>query len=199
MHAKVVRPQDRIERIFAIVGRDNDRNQVTSTPFTLPFEPFCSFSPVFSNARSEPASPKFAIGLSHNFKAAIEGPIWPHLVEASKCFRSLKFFNRSHDKDSTSIIAFNQADKIEDAINSVLWTDEIVLADSKATTERQLVSENRIGAWCALLHRVQLRFFAAWQFRLRASVHDNAESGPILDLREAPGLIDGKRTADHLH
>ena len=34
-------------------------------------------------------------------------------------------------KISTSIIAFNQADKIEDAIKTVLWTDEIVLADFK--------------------------------------------------------------------
>ena len=33
-------------------------------------------------------------------------------------------------KISTSIIAFNQADKIEECIGSALWTDEIVVADS---------------------------------------------------------------------
>ena len=37
-------------------------------------------------------------------------------------------------KITTSIIALNQADKIEDAINSVLWTDEIVLADLQCST-----------------------------------------------------------------
>ena len=36
-------------------------------------------------------------------------------------------------KISTSIIAFNQAEKIEAAIASVLWTDEVVMADSNST------------------------------------------------------------------
>src|SRR5262245_46111002 len=48
-------------------------------------------------------------------------------------------------KISTSIIAFNQADKIEDAIKSVLWTDEIVLADSHSTDGTADIAE-RLGA-----------------------------------------------------
>jgi glycosyltransferase involved in cell wall biosynthesis len=48
-------------------------------------------------------------------------------------------------KISTSIIAFNQADKIEDAIASVLWTDEVVLADSHSTDGTAEIAE-RLGA-----------------------------------------------------
>lgn len=48
-------------------------------------------------------------------------------------------------KISTSIIAFNQADKISDAINSVLWTDEIVLADSHSTDGTAEIAE-KLGA-----------------------------------------------------
>ena len=48
-------------------------------------------------------------------------------------------------KISTSIIAFNQADKIEDAIASVLWTDEVVLADSNSADATVEIAE-RMGA-----------------------------------------------------
>jgi len=48
-------------------------------------------------------------------------------------------------KISTSIIAFNQADKIEDAIASVLWTDEVVLADSNSIDATAEIAE-RMGA-----------------------------------------------------
>ena len=47
-------------------------------------------------------------------------------------------------KISTSIITFNQADKIEDAIKTVLWTDEIVLADSNSTDGTAEIAE-RLG------------------------------------------------------
>ena len=36
-------------------------------------------------------------------------------------------------KVSVYIIAFNEAEKIRDCINSVLWADEIVLIDSYST------------------------------------------------------------------
>jgi glycosyltransferase involved in cell wall biosynthesis len=48
-------------------------------------------------------------------------------------------------KISTSIIALNQADKIEDAIASVLWTDEVVVADSNSTDGTVEIAE-RMGA-----------------------------------------------------
>ena len=46
---------------------------------------------------------------------------------------------------STSIIAWNQADKIADAIASVLWTDEIVVADSNSTDATVEIAE-QLGA-----------------------------------------------------
>jgi glycosyltransferase involved in cell wall biosynthesis len=48
-------------------------------------------------------------------------------------------------KISTSIIAWNQADKIADAISSVLWTDEIVVADSNSTDATAAIAE-KLGA-----------------------------------------------------
>ena len=48
-------------------------------------------------------------------------------------------------KISTSIIAFNQADKIEECIGSALWTDEIVLADSNSSDDTAKLAE-RMGA-----------------------------------------------------
>ena len=48
-------------------------------------------------------------------------------------------------KISTSIIAFNQADKIGEAVASVLWTDEIVLADSHSSDGTAEIAE-RLGA-----------------------------------------------------
>ena len=36
-------------------------------------------------------------------------------------------------KISVYIIAFNEAEKIRDCINSVLWADEIIVADSNST------------------------------------------------------------------
>ena len=48
-------------------------------------------------------------------------------------------------KISTSIIALNQAEKIGDAISSVLWTDEVVLADSNSTDDTAKIAE-RLGA-----------------------------------------------------
>jgi glycosyltransferase involved in cell wall biosynthesis len=48
-------------------------------------------------------------------------------------------------KISTSIIAFNQAEKIGDAISSVLWTDEVVLADSNSVDATADIAK-RLGA-----------------------------------------------------
>ena len=36
-------------------------------------------------------------------------------------------------KLSVYIIAYNEAEKIRDCINSVLWADEIIVADSHST------------------------------------------------------------------
>lgn len=43
---------------------------------------------------------------------------------------------------SVYIIAYNEADKIREAINSVLWADEIVLADSYSKDETAAIAES---------------------------------------------------------
>jgi glycosyltransferase involved in cell wall biosynthesis len=48
-------------------------------------------------------------------------------------------------KISVYIIAYNEASKIKDAINSVLWADEIVVVDSHSTDETVDISES-LGA-----------------------------------------------------
>lgn len=45
-------------------------------------------------------------------------------------------------KISAYIIAYNQADKIADAINSVLWADEIVVADSASTDGTDRIAQD---------------------------------------------------------
>ena len=46
---------------------------------------------------------------------------------------------------SVYIIAYNEADKIEDCINTVLWADEIIVADSNSTDGTTEIAEN-LGA-----------------------------------------------------
>jgi glycosyltransferase involved in cell wall biosynthesis len=48
-------------------------------------------------------------------------------------------------KISVYIIAYNEAEKIEDCINSVLWADEIILADSYSTDGTSEIAE-KLGA-----------------------------------------------------
>ena len=48
-------------------------------------------------------------------------------------------------KISAYIIAFNEVDKIRDCINSVLWADEIILADSNSTDGTTEIAES-LGA-----------------------------------------------------
>ena len=48
-------------------------------------------------------------------------------------------------KISAYIIAFNEADKIRDCINSVLWVDEIVVADSHSNDGTTEIAE-KLGA-----------------------------------------------------
>ena len=48
-------------------------------------------------------------------------------------------------KISVYIIAFNEADKIRDCINSVLWADEIIVADSHSTDGTTEIAES-LGA-----------------------------------------------------
>ena len=56
---------------------------------------------------------------------------------------------------SVYIIAYNEAKKIADAINSVLWADEIIVADSASTDAGCVVpqhdqSELISGRWTLL-------------------------------------------------
>jgi len=48
-------------------------------------------------------------------------------------------------KVSVYIIAYNESEKITDCINSVLWADEIIVADSHSTDGTSEIAEN-LGA-----------------------------------------------------
>ena len=48
-------------------------------------------------------------------------------------------------KISAYIIAYNEAEKIRDCINSVLWADEIIVADSHSTDGTTEIAEE-LGA-----------------------------------------------------
>ena len=66
------------------------------------------------------------------------------------------------NKVSAYIIAYNVADKIEAAVNSVWWADEIVLVDSHSTDNTALIAE-RLGA-----RVVQVPFTSFGDLRNRA-------------------------------
>ncbi len=65
-------------------------------------------------------------------------------------------------KISAYIIAYNEADKIRSAINSVLWADEIILADSYSQDETAKIAEE-MGA-----RVVQIQFIGFGDLRNRA-------------------------------
>ena len=73
------------------------------------------------------------------------------------------------DKISVYIIAYNEEEKIADAINSVLWADEIVLADSYSTDKTSEIAQS-MGA-----RVVQIPFTGFGDLRnqaLKACTHD---------------------------
>ena len=49
---------------------------------------------------------------------------------------------------SVYIIAFNEAEKIRDAVSSVLWADEIIVADSHSTDGTPQIAEGSARASC---------------------------------------------------
>ena len=63
---------------------------------------------------------------------------------------------------SVYIIAFNEAEKIRDAVSSVLWADEIVVADSHSTDGTVQIAES-LGA-----RVVQIEFNGFGDLRNRA-------------------------------
>jgi glycosyltransferase involved in cell wall biosynthesis len=66
------------------------------------------------------------------------------------------------NKISTCVIAWNEAEKIEAALSSVLWTDEIVVVDSASTDGTVQIAE-RLGA-----RLVQIPFHGFGDLRNRA-------------------------------
>ena len=72
-------------------------------------------------------------------------------------------------KISAYIMTYNEADKIADAINSVLWADEIIVADSSSTDGTIEIAES-LGAKV-----VQIPFKTFGQIRndaIAACTHD---------------------------
>ena len=65
-------------------------------------------------------------------------------------------------KISAYILAFNEAEKIADAVSSVLWADEIVVADSGSTDGTAVIAQS-LGA-----RVVQIPFRGFGELRNRA-------------------------------
>src|SRR5262252_4275619 len=65
-------------------------------------------------------------------------------------------------KVSAYILAYNEAEKIADALSSVLWADEIVVADSGSTDRTAEIAQS-LGA-----RVVQLPFYGFGDLRNRA-------------------------------
>ena len=72
-------------------------------------------------------------------------------------------------KISVYIIAFNEVDKIRDCINSVLWADEIILADSHSTDGTTEIAKS-LGAKI-----IQIKFDGYGDLRNKAISHCNGE------------------------
>jgi glycosyltransferase involved in cell wall biosynthesis len=72
-------------------------------------------------------------------------------------------------KISVYIIAFNEADKIRDCINSVLWADEIIVADSHSTDGTTEIAE-KLGA--KVIH---ISFNGYGDLRNKAIIHCNGD------------------------
>ena len=73
-------------------------------------------------------------------------------------------------KISAYILAYNEAEKIAAAVSSVLWADEIVVADSGSTDGTAVIAE-RLGA-----RVVQIPFHGFGDLRNRAVFIPNIES-----------------------
>jgi len=72
-------------------------------------------------------------------------------------------------KLSVYIIAFNEAEKIKDCINSVLWADEIILADSHSSDGTDEIAK-KMGA-----NVVQIEFTGFGDLRNQAISHCNGD------------------------
>lgn len=72
-------------------------------------------------------------------------------------------------KISACIIAFNEKDKIAEAIKSVMWADEILVVDSGSTDETRQIAES-LGA--KVLHKDWLGFSKQKQFAVDCAAHD---------------------------
>ena len=114
------------------------------------------------------------------------------------------FFSKSATiifvKISAVIIAFNEEDKIADAINSVKWADEILLVDSESTDRTKEIAEN-LGAkvitqkWLGFSKQKQFAVDNAehdWIFSLDADeVVSEKLRDEILKLKNSAKLADG--------
>src|SRR5688572_4821445 len=87
-----------------------------------------------------------------------------HSARPSRCdsLRRRRAQRANMQKVSVYIIAYNEADKIGDAVASVLWADEIVVADS-GSTDRTAEIAQRLGA-----RVVQIPFDGFGKLRNRA-------------------------------
>lgn len=115
---------------------------------------------------------------------------------------SSKFATIFSVKISACLIAFNEEEKIADAINSVKWADEILLVDSESSDRTVEIAEN-LGAkiitqkWLGFSKQKQLAVDSAehdWIFSLDADEMVSEKlRDEILRLKTAENLADGYR------
>jgi glycosyltransferase involved in cell wall biosynthesis len=106
-------------------------------------------------------------------------------------------------KISAVIIAFNEADKIARAVDSVKWADEIIVVDSESTDQTREIAESHgakviVQKWLAFSKQKQFAVDAAendWIFSLDADEQVSDElQAEILKLKNlADNLADGYR------
>ena len=116
----------------------------------------------------------------------------------------LKFATISNVKISAVIIAYNEEEKIAEAINSVKWADEIVVVDSESTDLTRKIAED-LGAkvviqkWLGFSGQKQFAVDSAkydWIFSLDADERVSEElKAKILQLKDLSEeqLADGYR------
>ena len=105
----------------------------------------------------------------------------------------LKFATISNVKISAVIIAYNEEDKIADAVNSVKWADEIIVVDSESNDRTREIAENSgakviIQKWLGFSGQKQYAVDAAqndWIFSLDADERVSEElKTEILKIKE---------------
>ncbi len=107
-----------------------------------------------------------------------------------------KFATICFVKISAVIIAFNEEEKIADAINSVKWADEILLVDSESTDRTKEIAES-LGA--KVITQKWLGFSKQKQFAVDNAAHDwifSLDSDEVVSEKLKDEILELKTSAN---